>query len=315
MQVSMTVTWRVAGAVLLALSLLAAVCDAKTGSPSVTSFGWDDYNTSTLNPVPAQFLNATPAWFNQALPNAVGQPNLYQNSYANAAQWTFTFAGAAVPAGDLTATNYLAWVVKNDAYNLPDGTPAVLRTVTGDVGGADYSLTYAPGAADPGGPGNAIALANVHFLQVLQITANFGNDATGVVTSTQTTNQIDNLANVNTPFYDVAGGANGTWTPMGGNPQKYLDDTPYTTEDSGGYGNGQSDTAPILLSETDLFATFIAVDMGANGNTQNNVLLYGGQSWSYTYSDTDVPEPGALALLASAAIGALLYAWRERRAA
>jgi hypothetical protein len=288
---------------LLTLSASTIVCEAITGNPSATGFGWDDYNTSTLNPAPASYLNATPNWFNQALPNSVSTPGAYNNSFANTAQWTFTLAGTLVPAATLNAFNYSAWVVNNDAYNLPNGNPAVTRTVTGDVGGANYTLNYMPGANDPGGATSATALASVHFIQVLQINASYGNDATGLQTSNSTTYCIDNLGNAGSPFYDVVGGSSG-YAQM--STQKWMDDTPYTTEDKGGYGNGQSDTGPIVLSETDLFDTFIAVDMGATATTQNNVLLYGGQSWGYTFSASDVPEPGILALTCFGGIAVLI---------
>jgi hypothetical protein len=293
---------------ILALSVFATVCEAKTGYPSVTAWGWDDQNTSTVNPAGAPFLTATPDWLNQALPNSANQENVGWN-FNNAAQWTFTFAGNLVSADRLSSFVYTAWVVSNDGYTLPNGNPAQTRDVTGDVGGANYTLDYVPRAWDPGGGGDKGALANVHFLQIVQATSNYGDDATGQVTSTITRYFLDG-ANANSPWYD----ATGTFGYANNSTEKWMDDTPYRTEDLGGYGDGQSDATPDLLSINWEANTFIAVDTGANGTTQNNVLLYGGRDWGFIYSDTDVPEPSTFAMVA---VGALMIAgrsWFRRKA-
>ena len=215
-------------------------------------------------------------------------------NFNNTSQWTFTYvlAGGLVPGGEIQSFVYTAWVVNNDGYTLPNGSNAVTRTTTGDVGGANYTLNYVPVFTDPGGAQSGISLANVHFLQIVTATSYYGDDATGQVTSNATRYFLDNDGNAGSPWYDVnfASGyaQNGT--------QKWIDDTRYRTEDLGGYGNGQSDATPDLLSINWQADTFIAVDNGANGNTQNNVLLYGGRNWGFIYSDTDVPEPSTFAM-------------------
>lgn len=292
---------------ILALSVFATVCEANTGSPSVTAWGWDDFNTASVNPAGAPYLNATANWFNQALPNSSSQNNVGWN-FNTAAQWTFTMAGTLVPGANINSFVYNAWVVSQDPYNLPNGNPAQLYTVNGDVGGANYTLNYVPGANDPGGASSTITLANVHFLQVVKAISNYGSDATGQVTSTVTQYFMDNNGNANSPWYDgnfLSGYAqNGT--------QKWMDDSPYRFEDqdSGNTNGASADGVPTLLSINWEANTFMAVDMGATTNTQNNVLLYGGRDWGFTYSNTDVPEPSAFVM---AGIGlVLMIAGRSR---
>jgi len=283
-----------AASVIVTLSVFAAVSEADTAAPSVKAFGWDDFNTSTLSPFGATYLTATPSWLNSALPNSFTQNNVGWN-FNIAAQWTFAFA----PSNSLVASStvqsfvYTAWVVSNDGYKLPNGNPAQTATVTGDVGGANFTLNYVPGANDPGGSNSNTALSNVHFFQIVQLTSNYGNDQTGQVASTVTQNFIDNNGNANSPWYD----GNFTFGYAQNNTQKWMDDTPYNCENQSG-GSCNADGTPNLLSSTWLFNTFIAVDLGANQNTQNNVALYGGLQWGFTYTDTDTPEPSTFAMAA-----------------
>jgi hypothetical protein len=253
-----------------------------------------------------------PDWFTLALPNSATQNNVGWG-YNNAAQWTFTFASTPVPASDLNVFNYSAWVVNNDGYNLPNGSAAATRSVTGDVGGANFTLNYVPGPNDPGGTSSTINWVNVDFLQIVQAISNYGNDQTGQVTSTVTRYFIDNGGDTLTPFYNLSGGAWGyVYPPLPNNGQpisKFMDDTPYRTEDNGGYGNGQSDAGPDLLSIVWQADTFLAYNMGPVDGTQNDVLLYGGLNWGFTYSDTDTPEPSTFTM---AGIGlALMIAGRS----
>ena len=299
---------------LLALSAFTTVCEALTGSPSVTKFGWDDNNTATLSPGGAPYLNATPSWFNQALPNSASQNNVGWN-FNTAAQWTFTFAGTLAPAANVGTFYYSAFVVNNDGYNLPDGNAASTYNYVGDWGGANYVLNYSPGANDPGGSSSATTLASVHFLQVVKATSNYGDDVSGQVTSTVTQYFLD-IRNANntsaSPFYDVSGFSSGYAQT---NTQKWTDDTPYRWENQSGSGTASSDGTPNLLSITWEANEFIAVDMGTNATTQNNVLLYGGRDWGFTYSALDVPEPSVIAVAGIGGFALLIADRRFRRRA
>ena len=290
---------------ILALSVFATVCEAYTGYPSRSEWGFDDINTASVNPAGAPYLNATPNWFNLALPNSSSQNNVGWN-FNTAAQWTFTMAGTLAPAASINSFVYNAWVVSQDPYNLPNGNPAQLYTVNGDVGGANYTLNYVPGANDPGGASSTTTLANVHFLQVVKAISNYGDDATGQVTSTVTQYFIDNAGNANSPWYD----GNFSFGYAQNGTQKWMDDSPYRFEDQSGVDGASRDGDPTLLSINWEANVFIAVDLGATTNTQNNVLLYGGRDWGFNYSNTDVPEPAAFAL---AGIGFVLLIARRSR--
>lgn len=301
------------GSLVLSLAACATICQANTGYPVATGWGWDDFNTSTLNPAPPTFLTALPSWFDDALVSSVSIPGSYSRSFANPAQWTFTFADTPVPTSDFIIYNYLAWVVNNDGYNLPDGTAAYTYTaVTGDVGGADFTLVYQPGFFDPGGPSNPInSLADVDFFQIVEATTTYIDESTGQVTSPSTVYFVDNGFDVSTPFYNTSGGAWGyVYSPVHGNVQIFMDDTPFRTEAQGPDGSGQNDSPPDILSITWEAQTFLAVDMGADATTENNVQLYGGVEWGFTYDTSDTPEPSTLTL---AGIGlALLIAGSSR---
>lgn len=288
--------------------VFAIVASATTAAPTATGFGTDDWNTSTLNPFGASYLTATPNWLGSALPNSASQNNAGWG-FNNAAQWTFTFANATVAAATLQSFNYSAWVVSNDGYNLPNGNPAqTYNFANADVGGANYTLNYVPGANDPGGANSNTALANVHFLQIVQATSNYGNDQTGQVTSSVTQYFIDNNGSNATPWYD----GNFTFGYAGNNDsQKWIDDSPYRCENQGA-GGCNADGTPNLLSITWQADTFLAVDTGANANTQNNVLLYGGRNWGFMYTDTDAPEPSAL-WTAALGLNLLIIGVRRRR--
>ena len=289
---------------IVVLSVFAPVSQADTGSPSVAAWGWDDWNTSTLNPFGATYLTATPNWLNLALPNSASQNNVGWG-YNNAAQWTFAFGGTTVAAATLQSFVYTAWVVSNDGYNLPDRSPArTYKFANADVGGANYTLDYVPGANDPGGSNSKIPLADVHFFQIVQATSNYGNDQTGQVTSTVTQYFIDNGTS-STPWYDGTGAFGYV-----DNSQKWMDDSPYRCEPQSG-GNCNADATPNLLSINWQADTFLAYDMGLVDGTET-VLLYGGRNWGFNYTDSDVPEPSALTLFATVLL-ALVALARVRR--
>jgi len=291
-----------------ALSVFAGAGQAITASPTAIGWGFDDTNISTL--IAASYLTSTPTWMGNALPNSSTGAGGAGWDYANPGDYVFTFAGnTTVARSTLKDFNYSAWVVNNDGYNLPNGNAAsTYNFANADVGGANYTLNYVPGAGDPGGAGNAIPLGNVHFFQIVQATSNFGNDLTDQVTSTVTQYFIDNGGSLTTPFYDP-GGTSGT---ANAGTQKWLDDSPFRCENQSTPANCNADGASILLSISWQADTFIAVDMGAINDTQHYVQLYGGVNWGFNYSNNDLPEPSEFAAVAMA-LGLLAGVVRRNR--
>jgi hypothetical protein len=300
-------TWLFVG-----IALLPSTLSAITATPFVEGWGKDDNNVSVLNPYLAAYVITCP-WLASSLPNSASGDNVGWD-YNDPTKWSFRFATnvpgqSTVGSGTVQSFYYSAWVVNNDGYTLPNGNAANTYDITGDIGGANYTLNYVPGANDPGGSSSATALANVHFFQFVRTISTFQDEPNGVP-STVTRYFVDNKGSLTTPFYDQVF-ASGYAGP--GNSQKWMDDTPYRCENQSGTGTCNDDGPPTLVSIDWEAQVFVAVNLGANATlgTQNDVILYGGRWWGFTYTNADVPEPG-FGLLSGLGVIAMALARRRK---
>jgi hypothetical protein len=271
--------------VVLICGKLVTTLSAATAAPTVTAFGQDDNNTSTLMPFGAQYITAS-----GFLANAI------VNSAFNNANWVFRFVNGTttpfVPAADFTVNTYSAWVVTNDPVADPGGTIRSRPVVNADGGGSDFALTYTAraGTTDPGS-------ATIHFLQIFQESLNGG----------AATFHLDN-GQAGTPFYDP-----GAVSSIGA-ANSWMFDIPYDCENglTGEVQNNQptcqGGTDEILLSSALSFQTFVALDTLAGG--VHTVNLYGGMAWGSLYTNSDIPEP-ALGMLSGAVL--IVFATRKLR--
>jgi hypothetical protein len=288
-------------------------------TPSVTAFGRDDWNTSTLNPYGVSYL--TP-----------GSPDLMvgDSTWIQLAQrgspfagWIFGFADGKsanlIPNTDLKVNIYSAWVVINDPVTALDGIPHARpmhdEQTKADAGGADFELTYTPNAMlflSPTDP------TPVHFLQIVRTRSCISRDDL-TCEWTDYSYRFDNLGR-DTPFYDVVSSFKGT---IKGTNSQWMFDNPYSCEDPGSDRRGVHESSSMncispsdkpadggTLKEEKQFQTFVATYSDNNILGVPDVTLYGGVEWGYIYTNQDrqrlssAPEPGGFAL-ASLRIGVL----------
>lgn len=268
------------GVRLVACVALIATANASTMAPTAQGWGQDDWNISTIQPNSYQTFCA---WILNGLTGA---------GFTPANGWNFAFAGFGpaaripnIPESDFTIDYYQAWVVTHDPIpggvtsgNVPSGTDAIKNQ---DAGGADFVLRYTPrpGATDP------IA---VHFVQA------YIETQTGVNPINNANGKLDAPTNTVTPYYDLFSTAgtigNATW----------MRDIPYACESGRAFAGTGCDPDPardeFILSRSDTFQTFVAstntVDLSASGGSPFTHILYGGEQWGYTYTNSDTaPEP------------------------
>jgi hypothetical protein len=297
-----------ASSVIFALAiLLPTEGKANTMANQASGWGIDDWNLSTLNPV--QYIT-TSTWL----------PLAQASSAFNTPNWTFGFTtGSMVPAGDFSYVD-LAWVVINDPITDPNGIPHARpmmdSTTEADVGGEDFELIYRPNYASTS-PNDPV---NVVFLQMYQQSFCISSDDVTCTWWTDPTTHFDYVSGATTPLYIASGGIGGV---IAGQPNAtWMFDNPDDCENSNtprvpGLNEGDSQSCiggtdgTILASQVD-FQTFIATDT-VNG-TNHTVTLYGGESWGYQYSNSDVPEPATFMLVGGnlifIAFGGL---WRVRQ--
>ncbi|HLJ15425.1 MAG TPA: hypothetical protein VKV15_13075 [Bryobacteraceae bacterium] len=279
----------VSASLLAACSVLLRTANASpicTSAPTVTCTGPDDYNTTTLSPFGASFITQG-SFLNAAVANS---------SFKLTDNWSFTYAANPIPMSDLTVDTYTAWAVTDDPITDPDGVARARPVAGADAGGANFILSYTPrpNSTDP---------PTIDFLQMYQQSINGGANQAF----------IDNAGKSSTPFYIQAGGVGNAFN-------RWMLDVPYDCENSGtplanGTNIGPSPTCSggtdeAVLSANVNFQTLVAVDNGFQ-NGIHNVLLYGGESWGYTYTNTDIPEP-ALGPLSGAFLLGLIVLQRRR---
>jgi hypothetical protein len=287
--------------VTLAGALLSGTAGATTMAPTAQGWGQDDWNISTIFPNSYQTYCS---WVLNGLSTA---------GFTPANGWNFAFAGFGpaaaipnIPASDFTIDYYKAWVVTHDPIpgnvtsgNRASGTDAIKNQ---DAGGADFVLTYAPrpNTSDP---------AAVHFIQA------FVETQTGANPIKNTTGKLDAPPNSPTPYYDLfsTGGAIGTST--------WMRDIPYACESGRAFARIGCDPDPardeFILSRSDTFQTFVVsantVDLSASGGSPYTHILYGGEQWGYTYTNSDTaPEP-SFGLLMGGVLLAFICVKRRKR--
>lgn len=282
------------GIALLACGLGPSTLTATPTYPNpAVGFGQDDWNISTLNPPSAIPVDGD--YFSN-LKKVLGAPGQGPGGkgFNTGTGWDFSQAGAAATnavLADITIDEYYPWVVNSpdvDNPANPDGGIYNVGKTNVDVGGAVFSMTYTPKAGDP---------ANVHFVQVYGESLNGG----------ATTYHVDTLDGSKNPFYDQQQGASVETLPDG---SQWFSDEPYLCE------SGPKVDCSIEGAEdfggTFYAGVFIATDNVVNG--VNKVTIYGGELWGYTYSNSDspVPEPSA-AMLTGTGMLALLGLSRAGR--
>ena len=175
-------------------------------------------------------------------------------------------------------------------------------TNDGTLGGADFTITYTPGAGDPTG-------GNVRWMQVIDTNMPSTRGVTYGVPGSPSgyTAYLDNAGpddNTNNPPVDpyygwlTATNPNDITTSTAANSTSFTD-TPALPLVNGRVWEAQA----FVCSETD------SLDPHQPDITDHYVTMYGGVWWGFQ----DVPEPSTLALLGIGAVNLIAYAWRKRR--
>jgi hypothetical protein len=267
----------------------ASVIGQATGAPTVSATcpaPCDDLNTTTLMPFGPGYITDA-SFLNAAIANS---------AFKATDNWNFTFAANPIPKSDLTVSVYTAWAVTNDPIMGPDGIPRARPVMNADAGGANFVLSYTPrpNTTDP---------PTIDFLQIFQQSFNGGANTTF----------IDNGGKTTTPFYIQSGN-------VGNALNRWMLDISYDCENSGTpSANGtnvgpsptcQGGTDEAVLSASVNFQVLVAVDGGFQ-NGVHQVVLYGGETWGYTYTNSDIPEP-SLGILSGAVLLGLAVLKRYR---
>jgi len=283
-----------------------AVPNPKLSPATVSGWGIDDWNTSTLksspassvdangNNVPGIFQGACP-WITTAMTGAFGQP--YNPNTNPGGQWQWAAGAFAGEANDLTVTDYKPWVVTPittvNGFNLDySGTifnknfPNAYVAQAQDAGGATFGLNYTRQAGDP---------QSMVFIQALQ-------DITMPPNAPSTTTyKLDNTPGSGLPQY---GGASSYNNAVGGVSK--MADGPFRSE---------QDPATEDYSYDIEFQTVLASFTAAGPNGGNFYTLYPyAEAWGFTYVNTDVvPEPSTYIAAVLMLVPCGTSAWRRLR--
>ena len=275
-------------AVLFLAAGLGSLPIASHAAQTVSGFGPDDWNTSTLIPDPPTFVGfgnavAQCPWINSAM-------TAFDTAHPS---WTYTWSTVSLQSR-VSVSEYFPWVVTAPTINAPAPDGGIFihaDNQSADRGGAGFSMLYTPQNGDP---------VNIGFVSAYQEILYDTN-------STTTNVRLDVTNNAPTPFYNnsYAGAVN-----RGTNHIGWMLDSPYDSEP----GPATNQLAEAEGYHTDVeFQTVVAVDTGAGGGFAHNVVLYNGFWWGYQYTNVDVPEPSMMGLLCLGTFGLGLVQWRRKR--
>jgi hypothetical protein len=266
----------------------------------------------SLTPNPAN--GTSPATFGTNVVNLIPNPANYR-SQTLGCPWL-------LPAAQLASEPYNTdpdnpWNFSySPTFNGTFNMTQYAATVSATNGGANFQITYTPGAA-PDPTGN-----KVRWMQVIDINSvgwNFINNDVGFANDTGFPQAgfsvlgtgLNGVPAGDHAFMDNAGFGPGNgvaptdpwygWLTSNG-----TDITTSTAADSAGFLDTPS--LPFVPGMVVEFQTFLASDSvvpNDDGGDDNNVSIYGGVWWGFQ----DVPEPSSFALLAIGGIGLL----RRRR--
>ncbi len=288
--------WKASVLSVVAACALVPGATAETCALTCTAVGVDD-NTITLNPGTPTFTSDL-TWLQNAL-------NTNDNVF-NGLNWNFSLASQLIDSSDLINQIYSGWVVTNDPITGFNGKQYSRPVQNQDAGGANFEVAYS-NISNDGGP----LPGNVDFLQVFRQSINGGAYEYF----------IDNGGDTETPFYvgsGGVGGVGGNTTTVDNRPAAWMLDIPFDCENG---LTGPDDNNPCAggtdedrLSADVQFQVFVAtVDQtDSNGQTINNVTLYGGEQWGYLYQNTDTPEPSSLGLFGSLLMAGIVFVARRR---
>src|SRR5262249_21190554 len=141
---------------------------------------------------------------------------------------------------------------------------------TGELGGAVINLKYTPVEGAP-------AINNLHWIQAIGGPSTRRGDAVPTILDT---GEAYTSQSTVTPFYDTSGGAAGT-LPNGGG---WFVDRPLINEN-------EYESNPVASIQFQVVLASDTQTIDRNGVVQNDLTLYGGYWWGFTYSAYDTPEP------------------------
>ena len=267
---------------LVSLSLGGLAWPMTTLADSVTQVFGDDFNTSTTNALasPGQAAAITTSMNNFVTANPAN------GSGPSGQSWSYTWAPAAAVAkveAGITVLNYSPFVVNVTAATDAAGNkyPVVGPA---ELGGALINLKYTPQVGAP-------AFTSLHWIQAYSGTI-YGK-AFGPILDNNPAGPYSSQSNVS-PFYDTVYAA-GTLGGGGG----YFLDRPRVPEN-------EYEMNPVVASN---FSVVLADDVQTMVGKiiQNTVTLYGGESWGFTYTAADVPEPSSILLMMIGGGGAFAF--------
>jgi hypothetical protein len=262
----------------------------------------DDLHSATLNPYPPTPVTNCD-WINIGL-NAFIAANPANGSGPSGEGWTYHWADQAqelkVLAG-IKILDYYPWVVTPPQITAapgskptpgnPNGAKVFQQGAPAEQGGAVINLQYTP---QPGAP----KINNLHWIQAGE----------GTIYGEASPPHLDNnplnlfAQSDETPFYGGPPGPFAAGTLAGGGG--WFADRPFNPEN-------EYESNPVASMQYQVILASDDITRDKNGVFQNDITLYGGVWWGYTYVAVDSPEPGSLTLLGSGALGLLGYGWRR----